>query len=233
MTKRGLSQETLKLIACVTMLIDHVGYIFIHQYPWYYVMRVIGRLAFPIYCFLLAEGAHYTRNPKRYALRLAVGAVLAELPFDLAFFGGWYWGHQNVMVTLLLGFLALKAMEKCPNLFWKLAVSLPFALAAKLLKTDYSWEGVMLIVLFGLTREMPHRRLIQLLGMIVISLEMSSFHIPMFGIAVPVQIFGVFAMALIGLYSGRKATGSKAAQWGFYLFYPAHLCVLYLIGVAG
>ena len=71
--KQGLSQEGLKLIACVTMLIDHIGAAFV---PWMW-LRMVGRIAFPIYCFLLAEGAFYTRNPRRYGARLAVGALLA------------------------------------------------------------------------------------------------------------------------------------------------------------
>ena len=101
MKPKGISQETLKLIACVTMLIDHIGatlvaptdaiyYAYVELYTamaWVnLVMRCIGRIAFPIFCFLLVEGAHHTRNPRKYALRLAIGMVLSEIPFDLAFF---------------------------------------------------------------------------------------------------------------------------------------------------
>ena len=60
MQKRGFSQESLKLIACLTMLVDHIGALLMPQYMW---MRAIGRLSFPIYCFMLAEGVHYTKNP--------------------------------------------------------------------------------------------------------------------------------------------------------------------------
>lgn len=112
MKKSGLSQEMLKIIACVTMLIDHVGATVVESqffvtpfdgiYYLYFAMRIIGRVAFPIYCFLLAEGAHYTHDPRRYALRLFVGALLSEPGFDFALFGGWTWEHQSVMVTLLL-----------------------------------------------------------------------------------------------------------------------------------
>jgi membrane protein implicated in regulation of membrane protease activity len=84
----------------------------------YYSLRVIGRFAFPIYCFLLAEGAHCTRNPKKYALRMAIGAVLSELPYDLAFYGGWTMENQSVMITLLLGFGALEAITVGLTSIW-------------------------------------------------------------------------------------------------------------------
>ena len=111
------------MIAIVTMLIDHVGATVVESqffvtpsdgiYYLYFAMRIIGRVAFPIYCFLLAEGAHYTHDPRRYALRLFVGALLSEPGFDFALFGGWTWEHQNVMVTLLLGFGMVALMKKC------------------------------------------------------------------------------------------------------------------------
>ena len=130
MKKSGLSQETLKIIACVTMLIDHVGATVVESqffvtpfdgiYYLYFAMRIIGRVAFPIYCFLLAEGAHYTHNPRKYALRLFIGALLSEPGFDIALFGGWTWENQSVMVTLLLGFGMVELMKKCPKYWMKL-----------------------------------------------------------------------------------------------------------------
>ena len=138
MKKNGLSQETLKIIACVTMLIDHVGATVVESqffvtpsdgiYYLYFAMRIIGRVAFPIYCFLLAEGAHYTHNPRKYALRLFIGALLSEPGFDFALFGGWTWENQSVMVTLLLGFGMVELMKKCPKYWMKLLAVVPFNL---------------------------------------------------------------------------------------------------------
>lgn len=243
MKKQGISQEALKLIACVTMLIDHVGATLVLEwyrhagtgtnawmlYQIYVLMRIIGRIAFPIYCFLLAEGAHYTRNPKQYALRLAIGVVLSELPFDFTFWGGWTWAHQSVMVTMLLGFLALEVMAKCDNKLLKVIVMLPFALLAEEMQTDYGGAGVLLIALFGLTRELPHRWLFQLAGMaaIIYFLIPSWFHIGQ--VRFPLEMFALVALIPIALYCGRKTTSSKAVQWGFYLFYPVHLTALCLI----
>ncbi len=224
MIKKGLSQEALKLIACITMLIDHMAAVFGFALKW----RVIGRLAFPIYCFLLAEGAHHTRNSKKYALRLAIGALLAEIPFDFAFFGRLYWGHQNVMLTLLLGFFALKAIEKCGSLPTKLLSAIPFAALAALMNTDYGWQGVLLIALFGLVRERPEKWAWLIAGMSVLFMLIPSSIRMIFGMRVPIQIFGLASLVPMWLYSGEKASGSKLLQWGFYLFYPAHMLLLWL-----
>lgn len=226
MKKRGISQETLKLIACVTMLLDHIGATLVPGWT----LRIIGRIAFPIYCFLLVEGVHYTRNPKKYALRLAIGAVLSELPFDLAFFGGWTWHYQSVMLTMLLGLFALQTMAKCPNYFLKCVAVVPFALLAEFLQTDYGGAGVLLIALFGISRELPHRLLIQLLGMALIcNYLIPGSRISIGNVQIAIELFALLALIPIAFYSGRKAMDSKAVQWGFYLFYPLHLTILYLI----
>lgn len=241
MKNRGLSQEGLKLIACVTMLLDHIGAVIVLELFYrepsgelldlYEALRLIGRIAFPVYCFLLAEGSVHTRNPLRYGLRLVALMLLAEIPYDLAFYGGANWQNQNVMVTLLLAFLTLEAGKKCPNQLLKLLVAVPFAGLAELARGDYGAEGVLLVVLFALTREMPRRRLFQFLGMWFL---FSPSHAMLLnwlgGIRITTQEWALLALIPISIYSGRKTTGSRAAQWGFYLFYPAHLLVLYLIG---
>lgn len=149
MEKKCISQEMLKIIACVTMLLDHIGATMVSGYG----LRIIGRIAFPIYCFLMAEGAYYTKNPKKYFLRLAVGLVLSELPFDLAFRLKPTWEYQSVMVTLLVGFLVVEVILKSEQDFVKLlAVCAGFAFA-EWANTDYGGFGVLLVVLFSQTRE--------------------------------------------------------------------------------
>ncbi len=217
MDKKILSQEALKLIACVTMLLDHIGAIFFPAQLW---LRCIGRMAFPIYCFLLAEGAHYTKNPHKYGLRLLVGLLLAELPYDLAFRGGFTWATQSVMFTLLLGFLMLRCMRRIPG-FWKILALFPFALAARYLRTDYSDLGICMIALFALTREIEERTLVQTLGLLALGIWRFQ--------SSPLQILMVLAMVPISLYSGKKSTASPALQWAFYLFYPLHLLILWAI----
>ena len=246
--KKNLSQEALKVLACVTMFLDHFGamctpatdvaffqmisargMLFI-SVEMYYILRCIGRLAFPIYCFLLAEGAHYTRNPKNYAIRLGIGMLLAEVPFDCAFFGGFTWEHQSVMVTLLLGFVAIRLMKKTDNLLLKVIVVAPFVLAAEWLRTDYGGHGVAMMAMFALTRDLPYARLWQLGGLLVINGMMKGATLQyLLGIPLPIQVLASFAMVPIVFYSGKKATSNKFIQWGFYLFYPVHIALLALI----
>ena len=170
MNNKSLSQEGLKLIACVTMLIDHVGAVFFPQNLW---LRVIGRLAFPIYCFLLAEGSRYTRNPAKYALRLFIGLLLAEIPFDLALYGQISWAHQSVMFTLLLAFFLAHAMKKLP-LWGKLLVVIPFYFAAELLHTDYGGLGIVMAAVFIIGRELPEPMVIQTAGLAITNLAWFS-----------------------------------------------------------
>lgn len=241
MQKRGLSQESLKLLACMTMLVDHLAVIIVMgslysthhgmRLEIYETMRLIGRIAFPIYCFLLAEGSAHTHNPVRYGLRLAICALLSELPYDLALWGRITWQHQNVMVTLFLGFCALEVMKRCPNLPLKLLLALPFAALAEFAGGDYGAKGIMLVVLFALTRRIPHRHLAQVLGIwFIFSPNHAMFLNWTRRFSITTQEWAVLAILPITLYDGRKVTKSKAVQWGFYLFYPAHLLLLYLIG---
>lgn len=222
MEKKGLSQETLKVIACMTMLLDHVGAMFVRGYT----LRIIGRIAFPIFCFLMAEGAYYTKNPRKYALRLLIGALLSEIPFDLAFQRGLTWRSQSVMVTLLLGFLAVEAIQNTQNNLLKLlAVSAGFALG-QLLQTDYGGYGVLLIVLFSQTRR---KWWLQMVLVAMFAWMMDSVPVQVLGMRIPIEMFALLAMLPIGCYSGRKRSDSKVLQWAFYLFYPVHLTVLVVI----
>lgn len=222
MEKKGLSQETLKVIACMTMLLDHVGAMFVRGYT----LRIIGRIAFPIFCFLMAEGAYYTKNPRKYALRLLIGALLSEIPFDLAFQHGLTWRSQSVMVTLLLGFLAVEAIQNTQNNLLKLlAVSAGFALG-QLLQTDYGGYGVLLIVLFSQARR---KWWLQTVLVAMFAWMMDSVPVQVLGMRIPIEMFALLAMLPIGCYSGRKRSDSKVLQWAFYLFYPVHLTVLVVI----
>ena len=248
---KKFSQEELKWIACLTMLIDHVGYKIIYPvysavsvvngadlmevkllHNLYLLCRCIGRIAFPIFAFLLVEGIHRTKNRKNYGLRLIAGAFLAEIPYNLMVSGQVFWRQQSVMVTLLLGFCALIAIEKCRSLTLKPVVILPFALLAKLLMADYGWAGVVLIALFELSQEMYSPNVVRTGGMIVLFHYMSSYVFRISGFSVPMQVLGVLSMIFIANYNGQKRTYSRMAQWVFYLFYPVHMLILWAIGTA-
>lgn len=221
MNKRyGISQEGLKLLACVTMLIDHVGAVFFPQLRW---MRIIGRISYPIYAFLLSEGVHYTRSPAKYGLRLLLVAVISELPYDLLFSGGFTWRKNSIMVTLLIGFAMGMAMKKCP-LWGKFLAVLPFAFVSRYTHGTYGMYGVLMIAMFLLTRDMPWRPLVQGLLLTLLSLRMAGFPSRL-----GVQICAIAAIVPLALYSGQKKIHSSALQWGFTLFYPLHIILFLLI----
>lgn len=225
MHTKPVPQEGLKLIACICMLLDHIGAVFLHGYT----LRIIGRLAFPIYCFLIAEGAAHTSNAKKYCLRLFLSALLSELPFDLLFSGSWSWERQNVMFTLLLGCLAAFAMERMHRSPFQIFAALPFALIAELLHTDYGGNGVILIALFSMAKRTPYESFFRFISLACMSFTMSVRKIPFLGTEVQIGVFAIGAILPILLYSGKKQTGSRTIQTLFYSFYPCHMLLLWLI----
>jgi hypothetical protein len=228
----GLSGSTLKIIAMVTMMIDHFaasvvyGMYYLDQYDsqivaaTHDIMRLIGRVAFPIFCFLLVEGYRYTRNAWKYALRLGIFAIVSEIPFDLALFNKIVdLNYQNVFFTLLLGLLTIKIMdivwEKYQNTFagWSASfgVALLGIIAADLLRTDYGSRGVLCIVIFFIFR---HSRLWQTVGGTIAYVNLLS------------EPTATFAFIPIAAYNGKRGLKLK---YIFYIFYPAHLLIFYFI----
>ena len=220
--KKPIPQEGLKLLACGAMLVDHWALLF-GKSVWF---RALGRLAFPIYCFLISEGLAHTRNRRRYFGRLALMALVTEPVYDLAFYPRAIWQGQNVLWTLLLGGVLLDRLDETREPVEKLFWFLLLPLCGELLGVSYGMWGILLIALFGLTRGQPGAVLSQTLGMALLSLCMGSIPIDIWGMNIPVQLFSVFAMVPIGLYSGRKSTKSPWVSRAFYLFYPLHLLVL-------
>ena len=219
-----MSETILKRIAVIAMLVDHAALLFGGS-PW---LRVIGRLAFPIYCFLLTEGIRHTRDVRRYLSRLLFAAIVSEPIYDLVLYPCvGIWQHQNVLWTLALGCAMLWCMTMIHKPVAKLAVMLLFALAVQLVRASYGSSGIYMIALFALCRGMPEGKWVLAAGLLVINWLMGSFTVSVFGLDVPVQLFAELALVPIFLYSGEKRTRLKAVSWGFYLFYPAHLLLLW------
>lgn len=238
----GLSGSALKWIAIVTMLLDHIGACVIAEYMmnssgfaayqgyaglsyeqkmfWYnayYVLRYIGRLAFPIFCFLLVEGFSHTRDVKKYALRLGLFCLISEIPFDLAFRGALFnWNYQNVFFTLLLGLLGIWGMEYFKKKgTWPLGVlcMAAAAVAAELLHTDYGAFGVIVIALLYLFHQ---NRWLQVASGVIAILIYGGM-----------EMWGSLAFLPILLYDGSRG---KQPKYFFYIFYPAHLLILTAVG---
>ena len=225
----GLSGTALKRIACVTMLIDHIGASCIEAgvgtaancpvglLKMDQILRLIGRLAFPIFCFLLVEGFLHTHDVKQYLRRLLLFGAVSEIPFDMAFFRvPVYGGHQNVYWTLALGVIAMAAMQRSQDAAGRLtwqggAAAVACALAAELAATDYGAIGVALIAALYLTRKSRTQQSILGAGMMLFELT------------------APLAFVLTWFYNGQRGRCPQWAKWAFYLFYPVHLVVLGVI----
>lgn len=224
-----LSGSVLKTIALVTMLIDHTAasllpkmkfavtpmtIIFGEKITLYFVMRMIGRTAFPLYCFLITEGYRHTRNKKKYALRLLCFAFISELPWDLLHTGKMFSASsQNVFFTLFLGLAAVYIYDnfsddKKKMIFGLVAV---FALSV-VMNSDYGIKGVGFILFMYVLSD---NSLIQMLcGCCFFAVPQSV--IPAFG--------------LIQMYNGKRGfIRGRFLQYMFYIIYPAHMLILYIL----
>ena len=211
-----LNGTVLKIIAALFMVIDHAGYMFFPKVIW---IRKVGRISFPIFAFFIAEGFFHSKDRHRYLLRMLLFAVISELPFDLAFFGKWYWKYQNVMFSFALAILALMIFEKCREngKWWGWALGLlgigGCAWASVLLKTDYSYYAVILVAVFYIFRG-AGRICSNGAGLLFQVLDHPH----------DVQTWSILSFIPLMLYNGEKGPGLK---WLFYLFYPGHLLLMY------
>ncbi len=231
-----ISCNVLKLIACVFMFIDHIGYGIIHNYmiahsmdllPEEYSMlnniykafQGVGRMAFPIFCFFIVEGFLRTRNVTKYAIRLAVFGLISEIPFDIGLFGKvFYWEHQNVIITFFIAIVMLSTVKWLESnifglsrgvvVFAMLCAAITFGDIAFLLNTDYSWKCILAAFILYMTRDTGTFRLIA--GAASMCWEK----------------FAPISFVLLYFYDPSIKPKYKYA---FYLFYPLNFIVIYLI----
>lgn len=209
--KYGLSTFSLKIFACIIMLIDHIGAIFFKDIV---VLRIIGRLAFPIFCFLIVQGYIHTRDAKKYLLRLILFALISEIPFDLAFYGRINLWQQNVFFTLILGLIVIMVIDKANRIVSCITFILACILAC-VLHTDYDLFGVLLIMMLYLVRG---KKLFEVITVFATNV----------GLCTGIQRYAAVSMLPIALYNGKKGPSMK---YFFYIFYPAHLLILYIIQI--
>ena len=213
--------QQLKTIAMIFMLIDHIAYVNIERgtglsgdfYMINHVMRCMGRLAFPIFCFTIVEGFQKTSNLKAYLRRLILFAFISEIPFDLAFRGRLIsTDFQNVFWTLAFGLGALMLYENFWMPKWKRLLGL-FACfyVPMILHTDYSVYGVATIFAMYYFRKEPIKACMA--GYIILLLQS------------PTEIWAVFGFLLILFYNGQRG---RRGKWFTYWFYPVHILLLVL-----
>lgn len=240
-SKRGLSGAHLKWGAIILMAVDHFGAAILEPmlinpvryqvqewntlYVVYLVMRCLGRFSFPMFCFLMVEGFRHTRSKGKYLRNLLIFAGISEVPFDLALFGEfWSTAHQNVFFTLALGLSAIwfaeyfraRYMLTVDNSIWHqviyLGVTAGIALTAECLATDYGAVGVIVIVVLYMLRERRFLGAAFAWGILTLSNWLEIYSFPFIG--------------AVMLYNGQRGRQNK---YFFYLFYPVHLLVLYII----
>lgn len=224
---RCLNSNGLKMVAVISMFIDHGAVVLIEnrilggpsgylpagtsEYiaMWWKVdtvLRMIGRLAFPIFCFQIVEGFLHTKDVKRYAKRLLGFAFISEIPFDLAVFNTWFCPqYQNVFLTLFLGLTAIAAVNRFEKegSLWKQAAAMALCCGlAQLLKADYGAFGVFFILLLYYCR--MDTRMQTIWGSLALLWELAA----------------PLAFIPIRMYNGKR--GDKRWQWFFYVFYPVH-----------
>lgn len=230
-----MTGNQLKILALLTMTIDHIGVVLLPQYP---ILRIIGRLAYPIFAYMIAEGCYYTRNKKRYL----GGIVLLGLACQIVFYAAMGSLEQSILTTFALGIIvvyALQLVDERRDALSVLALAGALALAAfacfgipRLLShtdyaIDYGFTGVLLPAICYMPRiifakkDDSKRRWITLafcaVGLVLVTLETSpSFQM--------IQIWSLLALVLLALYNGKR--GTWRMKYLFYVYYPAHLVVI-------
>lgn len=222
---RILSGSMLKLIAVITMLIDHIAayliphkwvlfHIFGYDVTLYRVMRNLGRWAFPIFAVLLIEGFIYTHSRMKYGISLAAFALISEIPWNLVHSGTLFFQGQNVFFTLFLGFLGLCVLEHLQNRFLQIGALLALAVLAVVLRSDHSVIGYSFIMLMYALRENELVR-------------------PLTAFLFNNHWWVLSAFLPISLYNGKRGfVKGKVLKYAFYAFYPVHLIVIYFVQLA-
>ncbi|MGH7204320.1 MAG: TraX family protein [Candidatus Levyibacteriota bacterium] len=213
-----MSAFQIKVLAIVTMILDHMGLFF---FPHFVILRLIGRISFPLFAWLIANGARHTHNGNLYLLRLTLFAIIAQIPFimanqllDPSFF------ELNVLFTLSFGLIAILFIQRTQNRYLWLLISVLACISAYLLKSDYGASGVLEIIAFYLFfnnfRSMLLAQGVIFLGDYVLS--------PHYATNLS-ELLGLFSLIFIYCYNSKP--GVKV-QYLFYLFYPLQYVFFYL-----
>jgi hypothetical protein len=199
-------------IAIITMIVDHIGITFFPDSPMW---RIVGRLAFPIYTYYVAIGMMRTRNRPRYLRRLAMLAILSQLPFSLLF-GVW---TVNVIGTFFLSVASIYMMERTPSrslrFFWPIAA----VILMEFVSFDYGIYGLLLLIFY---------RYMKGHTMVLAHLGLNFLYCVLF--SAPIQLYSIIPTLVFAYLSASSAvTGYSAPRWLWRSFYPVHLLALYIL----
>lgn len=228
MSSKGLSGNGLKLIALICMTVDHIGYILLPQYTW---LRVIGRLAFPIYAYMIAEGCRHTRSMRKYLGSLLAVAAVCQAVYLVAMGSVYMCILVTSSISVILIGLVKRAAGKNTIPAWAAVAAgvllaifateiLPGLLTGTDYGIDYGFLGVILPVCIYLCKDRKQELLV--MALILACMAWNSWS---------VQWFSLLALPLLALYSGKR--GKYKMKWLFYLYYPGHLAVIWLLSCIG
>lgn len=237
-----ISSAGLHILGMVLMFLDHTYATIAPDWAW---LNWVGRLAFPIFAFLTAQGYFHTKNFKGYLGRMVLFALLAELPFNLMCSGGesaFYPQHQNVLFTLALSLVLMRCADRFREsrhvglaVFGSGVVVLLGSLLGSALMLDYYGIGVVTVLVFYFFRERTVWSFLfqaVCLGFLNIYM-METPALPGLPFALPQQALALLALIPIWLYRGRRGNSSVLFRWFCYFFYPAHILVLVSLALLG
>ena len=216
-----MTSFALKIIACITMFIDHLSYSLYGKLTW---LNYIGRLAFPIFAYQIVEGYTHTKNIKKYFARLFIFAIVSQIPF--------YLFHSiisdqfslNVMFTLLLGLLCIWIWENMPSKLISSFIVFALCLVAEVANMDYGYWGVLLVFVFHLCKDNKIKTSIAFLAMVMLH-YIPRIIMNTYSYVYSCLIIGTLcAIIPILLYNGKKG---RKIKYILYIFYPVHLLILY------
>lgn len=218
---KRFGRNFLKIVSLITMLCDHLAVVLVsakNDPQLYNILRMIGRISFPVICFMITEGFRYTSNRKKYLQRMFIFAVISEIPFDLVISNSFIdINNQNVIWTLLIGLLVLMGIEKYSGRINEQMICIFAGSAvAFIMKVDYSFYGILIIAVFYMCRENHYKMFIIIMILLVLQGRKEAF--------------GILSIPFIMAYDSDKEE-KKLLKYFFYIFYPLHLTVLYMVKI--
>lgn len=227
-----MSSFALHIIAMIFMLCDHM-WATILDYEW---LTCIGRIAFPIFAFLITEGYIHTSNINKYIKRMVIFAIITEIPFNLMVSASpIYPFHQNVLWTFVISLLTLKYLnfDNVKNSFKSILIILLAIIIATVTMCDYFGAGVMMVVGFYIFRKSKFLQLLMMIYVNMILIQGYSYPIDIAGYTYyfPQQGFAVLSLIFIWLYNGKQGYHAKWFKIFCYAFYPLHMLILYILTI--
>lgn len=217
-----MTSFAIKIIAIICMVIDHVGCVF---FPHITVLRIIGRVAFPLFAYLLVQGYMHTSNVRRYMIRLGVFALLSEIIFDYALYGTIvHWENQNIFLTLVIGLGALYVLDKYTDeVLMKIVVIACAGIISDVIRADYGSYGIITIIIFYMFKDDVK---LMIRYQILFNVLMALLSYLQYGLTGILQCFCLLALPIIYYYNGERGLRVK---YLFYIFYPLHLLIIAFI----